>query len=307
VANLFSNSQQVIEQIIPRKSVERTRLHMGGLKKSTPGTLLALVILGGTHITSAATALTAAAEKLPKTVEIGELGQQVRVSLKVGDRLRVVLRAIGFQWQIARNDNVILEATSSESTPAGQGGVTGGQNTVFTAFFTAKAVGRDDLVLNYVWPSQSEKPPLRTYTVAVTVSDAGAPRSAAIIPAGTLLGTYSGNLPCADCRGIDTSIALYDEGSRQANMRCGCAGYYVQTMTYLGTPKGDVVSVVSGTWGLKRYTSGTPDGSIFALQSNDSDTVKIYQRQAALIALDSDGKPIQAHSNTLRLEERLGP
>jgi hypothetical protein len=65
--------------------------------------------------------------------------------------------------------------------------------------------------------------------------------------------------------------------------------------------------VVSGTWGLKRYTSGTPDGSIFALQSNESDTVKIYQRQAALIALDSDGKPIQAHSNTLRLEERLGP
>lgn len=235
----------------------------------------------------------------PKTVEIGELGQQVRVALKVGDRLRVVLRPHGgFQWQIARNENVILEATSSESTPAGQGGVTGRQNTVFTAVFTAKSVGRDDLVLNYVWPFQSERPPLRTYTVAVTVSDADAPRSAAVIPAGTLLGTYRGNLPCADCRGIATSIALYDQGSLQANKRSylqfGSAEYYVQTMTYLGTPKGDVVSVVSGGWGLKAYTGGTPDGSIIALQSNDSDSVKLFQRQAALIALDSDGKPIQA-------------
>jgi predicted secreted protein len=104
----------------------------------------------------------------PKTVELGELGQQVRVSLKVGDRLRVVLHQLpkGFKWQIARNDNVILEATSSESTqPDGQGSVTGIQNMVFTE----KSVGRDDLVLNYVWPLQSEKPPLRTYTVAVTV------------------------------------------------------------------------------------------------------------------------------------------
>jgi predicted secreted protein/uncharacterized lipoprotein NlpE involved in copper resistance len=227
----------------------------------------------------------------PKTVELGELGQQVRVSLKIGDRLRVVLRQLprGFKWQIARNDNVILEATtSSESAPAGQGSATGIQNMVFTA----KSVGRDDLVLNYIHPFEREKRPLRTYTVAVTVSDAGGPQSAAVVPAGTLLGTYGGKLPCADCSGILTAIALYDAGSRQTNER-----YYVQTVTYLGTPTGDVVSVVSGIWLLKAYNSKTPDGSIYALQSNDSDSVKIYQRQAALIALDSDGKPIQAPFN----------
>jgi predicted secreted protein len=235
-----------------------------------------------------------------KTVELGELGQQVRVSLKVGDRLRVVLRQLprGFKWRIARNDNVILEATSSESTqPDGQGSVTGIQSMVFTA----KSVGRDDLVLNYIHPFEREKPPLRTYTVAVTVSDAGAPQSAAVVPAGTLLGTYSstvirtprgGKLPCADCRGIDTSIALYDAGSRQTNER-----YYVQTTTYFGTPTGDLVSVVGGIWLLKAYNSKTPDGSIYALESNDSDSVKVYRRQAALIALDSDGKPIQAPFN----------
>jgi uncharacterized lipoprotein NlpE involved in copper resistance len=49
---------------------------------------------------------------------------------------------------------------------------------------------------------------------------------------------------------------------------------------------------------LKAYHSGTPDGSIYALQSNESDSVRIYQRQAeTLIALDSDGKPIQAPFN----------
>ena len=234
----------------------------------------------------------------------------MRVSLKVGDTLRVVLRQLprGFKWQIARNDNVILEATSSESTqPDGQGSVTGIQNMVFTA----KSVGRDDLVLHYVWPLQSEKPPLRTYTVAVTVSDAGAPRSEAVIPAGTLLGTYSSSvvrtprgakLPCADCSGIVTSIALYDAGSRQTNER-----YYVQTMAYFGTPKGDVDSVVCGKWELKAFTSNTPDGSIFTLQSNESDSFKAYRRQAALIALDSDGKPIQGPFNTLVLKLTAEP
>ena len=281
--------------------------------KSTVRTILALMIVGVVHITSAATAQTAAPEQNPKTVELGELGQQVRVSLKVGDTLRLVLRQLprGFKWQIARNDDAILEATSSESTqPDGQGSVTGIQKMVFTA----KSVGQDDLVLNYIRPFERDKPPLRAYTVAVTVGDAdpsGAPhrtalplmmQPAAVIPAGTLLGIYIGQLPCADCRGIDTSIALYDAGSRKTNER-----YYVQTMRYFGTPKGDVDSVVCGKWELKAFTSNTPDGSIFTLQSNESDSFKAYRRQAALIALDSDGKPIQGPFNTLVLKERPFP
>jgi predicted secreted protein len=245
-------------------------------------------------------ALAAPAQKKqpPRTIEIGEFIQQVQVSLQVGDTLRVVLPSTpstGYSWHAGTS--TVLKATSSSNTAATQKmaqkmvGAAGRQ----TLVFTAAAAGHGDLILNYSRPWEKGKPAARQYTIAVTVGNAAAPNtaSAVLIDGGIPQGTYSGKLPCADCSGLLQSIAFYAEDSAQSP-----AGYYVQTSTYLGAPKGDVVSIVAGHYLLQKGTPDKPDWTVFTLQSNTSDSLESYLLQGdSLVPLGSDGKPIQAPFN----------
>ena len=239
--------------------------------------------------------LAASAQMKPsRTIAIGEFTQQVHVSLKVGDTLRVVLPSTpstGYSWHVAAS-NAILKATASSNTPGAQksAGAPGRQ----TLVFTAAAPGRDNLVLDYSRPWEKAKPAARQYSIAVTVSNAATKSAASpvLIAGGILQGTYSGKLPCADCSGLLTSIAFYAESAQTP------AGYYVRTSTYLGAPKGDVVSIDAGHYLLQRGTPDTPDRTVFSLQSNTSDSLESYLLQGdSLVPLGSDGKPIQAPFN----------
>ena len=259
-------------------------------KSSRAKVSLALVTAIGFLAGIAASAQT----KPSRTIEIGEFTQQVHVSLKVGDTLRVVLPSTpstGYSWHVAAS-NAMLKATASSNIPGAQKsvGAPGRQSLVFTA----AAPGRDNLVLDYSRPWEKGKPAARQYSIAVTVSNA-ATKSAAfpvLITGGILQGTYSGKLPCADCSGLLTSIAFYAESAQTP------AGYYVRTSTYLGAPKGDVVSIDAGHYLLQKGTPDKPNWTVFSLQSNTSDSLESYLLQGdSLVPLGSDGKPIQAPFN----------
>ncbi len=88
-------------------------------------------------------------------------------------------------------------------------------------------------------------------------------------------GTYAGMLPCADCPGIDSTIAFTPEGS------------YTLSETYQDADQSSFVS--KGTWSLRG------DGKAVLLDPEDKDE---YDRSFAIVsptelrALDQQGKPI---------------
>ncbi len=88
-------------------------------------------------------------------------------------------------------------------------------------------------------------------------------------------GTYAGMLPCADCAGIDSTIAFTPEGA------------YTLSETYQDADKSSFLS--KGTWSLRG------DGKAILLDPEDKDE---YDRAFSIVsptelrALDQQGKPI---------------
>jgi inhibitor of cysteine peptidase len=241
----------------------------------------------------------------PTTVEVGELGPAVQVSLQVGDTLRVVLPSTpstGYTWRPTGDDTAgVMQVKNSQSQDsqykAGQPrpGASGTQ----TFTLTAKAPGQDHLTLNYIRPWEKNVKPARTYAVNITVapqgsgSDSGS-GSPVVTPAGTPIGIYTGKSRCADCSGIVTTIAFYAATPQRMT-----GTYYVRTMKYLGSPNGDTVSVSAGNWSLKTGTPADAKAIVYSLRSNASDHVDAYQLKGeTLLVIGSDGKPAQNPYNT---------
>ena len=230
----------------------------------------------------------------PRTVQIGEFHAQVHVSLHVGDTLRVVLPSTpstGYSWH-AVGGIPLLKTIGSTNASAAESSV--GAPGRQTLAFTAEAPGTGDLAIDYSRPWEKGKPAARQYTFQVTVDDGtNSTASPVVIDGSAPVGTYSGKLPCADCSGLLTSIALYAADSAQSPV-----GYYVRTSTYLGAPKGDVVFIEAGNYLLRRGTPANPDWTVYTLQSNTSDHLESYRLEGdALVPLDSDDKPIQSPFN----------
>jgi inhibitor of cysteine peptidase len=245
-------------------------------------------------------AATAAETAPPATVEIGELGQNASVQLRVGDTLRVVLASTpstGYSWRPSGDDTAGVMQVKSSQYKAGQPrpGASGTQ----TISLTAKAPGQDHLRLNYIRPWEKNAKPARTYAVNITVDPAGSgsesgPDSPVVTPAGTRIGTYSGKSRCADCSGILTTVAFYAASQHQMT-----ATYYVRTMKYLGSPNGDTVFVSAGNWSLKTDTPADAKAIVYSLRSNTSEHVDTYQLKGDTLAvIGSDGKPAQNPYNT---------
>ncbi|HEX6772091.1 MAG TPA: protease inhibitor I42 family protein [Acidobacteriaceae bacterium] len=223
-----------------------------------------------------------------RTIQIGEFTQPVQISLQVGDTLHIVLSATpstGYSWHVVSSTSS-LKAMSSSNTPGAprRPGAAGTQTLVLKAV----SPGKDNLVLDYTRPWEKGKPAARQYTVAVSVGDGAA--TPVSIRGSTPLGIYSGKLPCADCSGIQTSIALYAENSAQSPI-----GYYVRTSEYLGRP---TIFIEAGHLQLQRGTPDDPNQTIYSLKSNTSDHLESYLLQGdMLVPLDTEGKPIQAPFN----------
>ena len=243
----------------------------------------------------------------PATVEVGELGSAVQVSLQVGDTLRVVLPSTpstGYSWRRSGDDAArAMQVTSSQDKDsqykAGQPrpGASGTQ----TFTLAAKAPGQDHLTLHYVRPWEKTAKPAQTYAVNITVAPAGSGSdtgsgsgSPVVTPAGTPIGSYTGKSRCADCSGIVTTVAFYAASPQRMT-----GTYYVRTMKYLGSPNGDTIAVSAGNWSLKTGTPADAKAIVYSLRSNTSDHVDTYQLNGETLAvIGSDGKPAQNPYNT---------
>lgn len=73
-------------------------------------------------------------------------------------------------------------------------------------------------------------------------------------------GTYVGALPCADCEGIATELAVWSKGEFDYT-ECR----FRMTETYLGKPEGANVFVAEGAWYLERGSGDDPDDTVYAL------------------------------------------
>jgi inhibitor of cysteine peptidase len=269
---------------------------------------LTLAAATGLSVLSAATAQSTR----PATVEVGELGSAVQVSLQVGDTLRVVLPSTpstGYSWRPSGDDTAgAMQVTSSQyknsqrndsQYKAGQPrpGASGTQ----TFTLAAKAPGQDHLKLNYIRPWEKNAKPARTYAVNSTVAPGGTGAdsgsgsgSPVVTPAGRQIGTYTGKSRCADCSGIVTTVAFYAASPQRMT-----GTYYVRTMRYLGSPNGDTIAVTAGNWSLKTGRPADAKAIVYSLRSNTSDHVDTYQLEGETLAvIGSDGKPAQNPYNT---------
>ena len=121
--------------------------------------------------------------------------------------------------------------------------------------------------------------PAAAVTDAVTdVTDHGSPAGdAKDFDIKAFAGTYAGMLPCADCAGIDSTIAFTPEGA------------YTLSETYQDADKSSFLS--KGTWSVRG------DGKAILLDPEDKDE---YDRSFSIVsptelrALDRQGKPIDS-------------
>jgi uncharacterized lipoprotein NlpE involved in copper resistance len=77
-----------------------------------------------------------------------------------------------------------------------------------------------------------------------------------------LLGAYQGVLPCADCSGIRTVVALYARSAVEPG-----DGTFTLEQTYLKTPDGDRTFASAGRWNILRGNEADPDATIYQLNA----------------------------------------
>lgn len=97
---------------------------------------------------------------------------------------------------------------------------------------------------------------------------------------------YTGDLPCADCEGIDAVLTLRQNGT------------YTSSNTYRGR---DVEPYVeNGTWKMITGDATDPNAEVYELSPDNPNATKQYYRVSGneLQQLDTDLNPIEAPFNT---------
>ena len=94
--------------------------------------------------------------------------------------------------------------------------------------------------------------------------------------AASFAGTYAGSLPCADCPGIDATLAFAPDGS------------YVETMNYR---ERSVVNTTRGHWSLDASGKRV---KLHADEANASDAWMEIVSSDEIRMLDADGNPVDS-------------
>ena len=102
--------------------------------------------------------------------------------------------------------------------------------------------------------------------------------------AATVLGTYTGILPCADCAGIRTDLWVY------ADQPSGEARRYGLRETYIGTRNGDRTFERSGHLKVVQGAKSDPKATVYQLDSDQPDGRRNFLRASdtELRLLDRD-------------------
>ena len=109
-----------------------------------------------------------------------------------------------------------------------------------------------------------------------------------------LIARYRGLLPCADCSGIDTELALYAKSPNEIeNTR------YVLKRTYLKGKSPGKSFAESGTWLLMRGTPDNPDATVYQVKDNKTGELTNFLKVGAnqIEPLDKDQRRIESKLN----------
>ena len=214
---------------------------------------------------------TAAAQK---TVTLGGDDNYSSQNLTVGDKIVIKLkvdRSSGYNWQVAPLEAGILQQDDVKPKPPLS-------TQVFQ--FTAIGPGVATLTLNNVKKTDPSKP-LQVYAVQVGVASAAGQAKPEYV-----VGKFKGQLPCADCPGIDQEITFLAHGPNQF-----VDTIYKRKMTYLDKNK----SVEdTGVWVLLPGTAADPTASVYALNPDQPEKTEYFwlKSEDELVPLDKDKRPI---------------
>lgn len=130
-------------------------------------------------------------------------------------------------------------------------------------------------------------------TAKESKAEAAAPKTAMAAPAGT----FSGTIPCADCKGIETELVLNGDAN-------GSGRTFTMKQTYLGKPADKNVVVSSGKWFLAKGNNQDPDAMMLQLIPTEGSNDMLYFVQVSdteIKLLDKKQKAIQRnHSYSLK-------
>ncbi len=103
-----------------------------------------------------------------------------------------------------------------------------------------------------------------------------------------LVGVFAGDLPCADCPGIATTLTLVRKDSGWAE------GRYLLTRTYRDRPAPPFVS--TGDWTTLRGDAENPDAVVYQLDPDKDAGGELFRKQGeqALVALTPAMRPFPA-------------
>jgi copper homeostasis protein (lipoprotein) len=106
-------------------------------------------------------------------------------------------------------------------------------------------------------------------------------------PADSLIGTFIGVLPCADCAGIKTVLRLYTETS-------GRPTRYEASETYLATKDGDRSFERTGRWTIMRGSANDPDATVYQLDFDQPNALRNFLKagDSELRLLDREQRDI---------------
>ena len=209
-----------------------------------------------------------------KTVTLGGDDNYSSQNLTVGDKIIIKLkidRASGYSWQVAPLEAGILQQDEMKPKPPLS-------TQVFQ--FTAIGPGVSTLTLNNVKKADPSKP-LQVYAVQVGVASAAGQAKPEYV-----VGKFKGQLPCADCPGIDQEITFLAHGPNQF-----VDTIYKRTTTYLGKNK----SVEdTGTWVLLPGTAADPTANVYALNPDQPHKTEYFwlKSEDELVPLDKEKRPI---------------
>lgn len=109
----------------------------------------------------------------------------------------------------------------------------------------------------------------------------------------SLMGTYAGTLPCADCSGIRTRLTMY------AKRGFTGGGTFALLEEYLGTRDGNRRFETRGRWILLRGTPTDVDATVYQLNVDGAERVMFFLRvgDEAVRLLDREQREIRSTAN----------
>ena len=104
---------------------------------------------------------------------------------------------------------------------------------------------------------------------------------------------FEGQVPCADCAGIDLRVSLKNDNDS--------AGSFRLTQTFKGTRDGDQTFSDSGSFSMRKGLDADAEAWVYVIRPGQPEETRYFEKRGdtALLSLGNDGQRIQSELNYL--------